>query len=75
MRALAEREGLARYRPDLGTSPRIWYASLHRFRRCFIAGSVEHDEKGIEGDSGRYRVEVSRDGIKPKSVYLGSIAL
>ena len=40
MRARAAREGLRVLRPELGTSPRVWYRHLERFDHCFIGGTV-----------------------------------
>lgn len=33
-------ESLEVLSPELGTHPRVYYKNLHRFERCFIAGSV-----------------------------------
>jgi Fe-S-cluster-containing dehydrogenase component len=38
--ALAAEEGLAAYRPELGTAPRVLYRNLHRFTKAFLAASV-----------------------------------
>lgn len=40
MQELAAREQLEVLRPDLKTQPRVYYANLHRFNKCFIGGSV-----------------------------------
>lgn len=40
MQKKAENQKLEVLSPDLGTRPRVYYKSLYRFDRCFIAGSV-----------------------------------
>lgn len=40
MSALAEQGSLEVLRSELGTRPRVWYANLYRFDKCFIGGSV-----------------------------------
>lgn len=40
MKELAARERLEVLRPELKTQPRVYYANLHRFNKCFIGGSV-----------------------------------
>jgi hypothetical protein len=40
MRAQAQAEGLQVLQPGLGTKPRVYYRSLHRYTKCFIGGSV-----------------------------------
>lgn len=62
MRRIAQSEGLEHFRPELGTSPRVWYASLHRFTRCFIAGSVETGADGIVDCVAGAKVALVREG-------------
>jgi Fe-S-cluster-containing dehydrogenase component len=38
----AQRDGLRTLRPELGTSPRVYYRHLERIDRLFVAGSVVH---------------------------------
>lgn len=40
-------EKLERLLDDRGTLPRVWYRNLHRFEKCFIAGSVAYEHDGI----------------------------
>ena len=53
-------EGLQRFRDDLGTRPRVYYANLHRWTRAFVAGTV------VDGASDECAegvlASVSRDG-------------
>ncbi len=48
---ITEEQGLAVYRPDFGTRPRIYYRNLELFTHGFIAGSVALREQGecVEG--------------------------
>jgi Fe-S-cluster-containing dehydrogenase component len=48
MEEAAGSDGLAVYRPELGTKPSVYYRNLHRFTRCFIAGSVAVQTEGKE---------------------------
>jgi hypothetical protein len=38
---------LATLSPELETRPRVYYRNLHRFERCFIAGSVAVASGGV----------------------------
>lgn len=40
MRDMVRRDGLEVLRPELRTSPRVYYRNLHRYSKCFIGGSV-----------------------------------
>jgi Fe-S-cluster-containing dehydrogenase component len=40
MAELIASEGLAHYRPQLGTQPRVYYKNLHRWTDPFLAGNV-----------------------------------
>jgi Fe-S-cluster-containing dehydrogenase component len=40
MEKMIETEMLAAYKPGAETKPMVYYKNLHRFTRCFIAGSV-----------------------------------
>lgn len=60
---IAETEGLETLPPEQGARPRVYYKNLHRFRKCFLGGSVIAHRQGqldcVEGAS----VELLRDGI------------
>lgn len=62
MKEMAASQGLEVLRPELGTRPRVYYANLHRYAKCFIGGSVLADVQGrpecIEGA----RAVLTRDG-------------
>lgn len=62
MAALAASERLEVLRPELGTKPRVYYANLYRFSKCFIGGSVLADIGGktecLEGAT----VVLAKDG-------------
>jgi len=40
MQSIVEAEKLDVYMPQYLTNPRVYYANLHRYTRCFIAGNV-----------------------------------
>jgi len=42
-----ESENLEIYQPNHKTKPRVYYKNLHRFTRCFIAGSVAVEVEGV----------------------------
>ncbi|MCP4753124.1 MAG: oxidoreductase [Proteobacteria bacterium] len=46
MRRIAETEGMETLHPQHNTQPRVYYKNLHRYFKCFIAGSVayKHDD-------------------------------
>jgi Fe-S-cluster-containing dehydrogenase component len=60
MASLAERDGLEPCRPELGTRPRVLYRNLHRYRDCFVGGSVAARVKGVEECVENARVSVFR---------------
>jgi Fe-S-cluster-containing dehydrogenase component len=45
---LIESEGLAVYKPELKTKPRILYKNIYRFTRCFLGGSISIKVNGRE---------------------------
>ena len=47
MKRLAAAEGLEVLHPEYGTSPRVWYKNLARFRTLFIGGSVAGEIAGV----------------------------
>jgi Fe-S-cluster-containing dehydrogenase component len=62
MAARAVGEKLEVLRPELGTSPTVYYRNLHRFDACFIAGSVSFDRDGVVDCAKGARVELSAVG-------------
>jgi NAD-dependent dihydropyrimidine dehydrogenase PreA subunit len=62
MRAQARSEALQVLRPELATSPRIYYKNLHRFNSCFIGGSVVAETEGVTDCVSGATVVVRRDG-------------
>jgi len=47
MGQMVERENLERLHDEKGTLPRVYYKNLHRYEKCFIAGSVAFENEGI----------------------------
>jgi Fe-S-cluster-containing dehydrogenase component len=47
-RAMAADKTLETLHPHLETAPRVLYRNLHRFDKCFIAGSVAYNKNGQE---------------------------
>lgn len=47
--------------PELGTHPRVYYKNLHRFDRCFIAGSVSVNSDAISDCAADARVTLIKD--------------
>lgn len=47
MQETVKREQLEVLRPELKTSPRVYYKNLYRFSKCFIGGSVVAEIKGV----------------------------
>jgi Fe-S-cluster-containing dehydrogenase component len=47
MKNIVEEEGLEELRPDLGTSPRVYYKNLWRYKKCFVGGSLATTTDGI----------------------------
>lgn len=48
--------------PDESTRPRCYYKNLHRYNRCFIAGSIAQDKAGVEECAGGARVVLKKEG-------------
>jgi Fe-S-cluster-containing dehydrogenase component len=59
MHELSQSEGLEVYRPELQTRPRVYYANLYRYIRCFIAGNVALEDIDECADGAQVSV---RDG-------------
>jgi Fe-S-cluster-containing dehydrogenase component len=48
MQKIIKEEKLEVYRPELKTSPTVYYKNLYRFTKCFIAGSIAVRKNGKE---------------------------
>ena len=62
MAKMAEQQGLEHLEPEHGTKPRIWYKNLHRYRDCFIAGSVAAETNDLVDCVEGAAVRLSKDG-------------
>ena len=62
MDRMARQEGLEVMKPELGTTPRVYYRNLWRYSTCFIGGTVSAASGGtvdcVEGAS----IRLSKDG-------------
>ncbi len=58
---IVDEEGLEELNPEYGTRPRVWYKNLHRFGRCFVAGSVSIEEHGVIDCAEGVKVALYRD--------------
>jgi len=47
MAQIVKDEGLEVLHPEYGTRPRVYYANLYRYLRCFIGGSVAFEKDGV----------------------------
>src|SRR5476649_1100841 len=47
MANLAREQGLEVMKPELATSPRVYYKNLWRYSKCFIGGSVSMEANGV----------------------------
>ena len=65
MNEIAQTEELEAYRPDLKTSPLVYYKNLYRFTRCFIAGSIAVRSGDKEECSDSARVMLLNAGNEP----------
>jgi Fe-S-cluster-containing dehydrogenase component len=62
MAGLAQAEGLAVLKPELGTRPRVYYKNLHLMTTCFVAASVAMDANGVEECADGAEVVLTQDG-------------
>lgn len=62
MAALVKERSLEVLRPELNTRPRVFYAHLYRFDRCFISGSVATEKNGVCDCVRDARVVLKKDG-------------
>jgi ferredoxin len=60
MSLMVDAEALEIYKPELGTSPRVYYKNLHRWNKVFVAGSAYFAQSG--DCAGGCEVTVARDG-------------
>lgn len=47
MEGTASKEGLKVLHPEFKTKPRVYYRNLHRYERCFVAGSIAVQKQGV----------------------------
>lgn len=64
MNALIDSEKLVSLKPELKTSPRVYYKNLHRYEACFIAGSVAHKKNGSDECGAGAKVCLFKDNEK-----------
>jgi len=64
IRKRVESEGLEPYKPELKTSPRVYYKNLYRFTKCFIAGSVALQDKDECADGAEVKLSSSGKTIE-----------
>lgn len=48
MSRIRGQEGLEELDPAAATRPRVWYKNLHRFAKCFVAGTVAAEIDGVD---------------------------
>jgi Fe-S-cluster-containing dehydrogenase component len=58
--ALVQKEALEVYRPELGTSPRVYYKNLYRWTKVFVAGSAYFADSGDCAEG--CEITVTKDG-------------
>jgi Fe-S-cluster-containing dehydrogenase component len=58
---MTKRENLERLLDSKGSLPRVWYKNLHRFEKCFIAGSVAFEHCGITDCAEGAMVDLIKD--------------
>jgi Fe-S-cluster-containing dehydrogenase component len=64
MARIAREQELEVMKPELGTRPRVYYRNLWRFAKCFIAGSVSAEDKGVVDCVEGARVRLLRNGAE-----------
>ena len=64
MERLAADQQLEVLYPELKTKPRVYYKNLYRFARCFIAGTVAAENKGVIDCAEGARVTLLQNGQK-----------
>jgi Fe-S-cluster-containing dehydrogenase component len=63
MQRSVESQGLEILLPALRARPRVYYKNLHRFERCFIAGSAAVKSSGTIDCAQGVRVVLTRNGL------------
>lgn len=63
MEKMVQDEGLAIYKPELGTKPHVYYKNLYRFTKNYVAGAILLDGDCVEGAS----VTISGPGGKSET--------
>jgi hypothetical protein len=60
MAARVAAEALEVFKPELGTSPRVYYKNMHRWTKVFVAGSAYFADSGDCAEG--CEVTISKDG-------------
>jgi Fe-S-cluster-containing dehydrogenase component len=59
---ILKKEKLERLHDEKGTLPRVYYKNLHRYEKCFIAGSVAFEHEGVTDCAEGALVALIKDG-------------
>jgi Fe-S-cluster-containing dehydrogenase component len=62
MAAIVKKEGLEVLHPELKTRPHVYYKNLHRFNKCFIAGSITAKVKQSAECISGAKIDLSQGG-------------
>ena len=62
MQRIKTAEGLEVLQPELNTRPRVYYKNLHLITKCFVAGSVAVDVRGVEECAAGAEARLSLNG-------------
>lgn len=64
MAEMVKSEDLEVLKPELKTSPRVYYKNLHLYSKCFIAGSVAFENEGVQDCAEGAKVVLTKEGKK-----------
>ena len=62
MAGKATNENLETLIPERGTHPRVYYKNLFKYNRCFIGGSISHQENGKNECTENATVKLEKNG-------------
>jgi Fe-S-cluster-containing dehydrogenase component len=62
MGQMVKKENLERLHDEKATLPRVYYKNLHRYEKCFIAGSVAYEHNGVTDCAEGAVVALIKDG-------------
>ena len=62
MQWLIKKESLETLHPEYKTKPRVYYKNLHRFSKCFIAGSIAYRSNELAECAKNAKVTLIKDG-------------